>query len=205
MSKKRRWGLWPSRIAGELNGISGVAGVGGTAMGVAAWTALAGAAATTLMTGGATLAVGAVGYAIYTAVPPKLRSPEDVAGKTIDLNELADVDPPILRLAVVGPTRAGKTTLKNRLSFAWVGDCSPIREARIAEAFRRCAPDLRNGIKILNLQDIEWSIAPVILQCSSALGHRARTRRFFYTSIALYMAVAFLALTYAITRQILKF
>jgi len=122
MAGRRRWSRWPSRIASELNGMSGVAGVGGTAMGVAGWAGVAGTTATVLMSGGAALAVGAVGYAVYKAVPPVLRTPEDVVGHTIDLSELDDVDPPVLRLAVVGPTKAGKTTLKARLSFKGTPD-----------------------------------------------------------------------------------
>ncbi|EGW22673.1 GTPase domain-containing protein [Methylobacter tundripaludum] len=118
MAGKRRWKLWPSRIASKLNGISGVAGVGGTAMGIAGWTALAGTAiATSLMAGGAILAGGAMVHAVYKAIPPRLKRPEDFVGETIDISELENIDPPVLTLAIVGPTRAGKTTLKNRLSI----------------------------------------------------------------------------------------
>jgi hypothetical protein len=117
MRGKRRWGLWPRRITNELNGIGGLAGVGGTAIGIAGWTALAGTAATVLMSGGAVIAVGAFGYAMYKAVPPPLRRPEDVIGETLELEELDGIMPPVIRLAIVGPTQAGKTTLKHRLSF----------------------------------------------------------------------------------------
>ena len=86
-------------------------------MGVAGFTPLAGTAAPLLMGVGASVAVAAFGYAVYKAIPPVLRRPEDAVGETIDISELDDIYPPLLRLAIVGPTKAGKTTLKNRLGF----------------------------------------------------------------------------------------
>jgi hypothetical protein len=117
MMEHRRWKLWPNRISNELNGVSGLAGVGGTAIGVAGWAVLAGTAGTILMGGGAILAGGAFVYAIYKAVPPVLKHAPDLVGQTIELSELANIDPPLVKLAIVGATQSGKTTLKNRLSF----------------------------------------------------------------------------------------
>ena len=115
MAGKRRWSLWPKRIGSELNGVSGIAGVGGTAMGIAGISILAGPAAIALTTAGAAIAVGAAGYAVWKAVPPVMRKPEDVSGAELTLDELKSIHPPLLKLAVMGPSRAGKTTLKDRL------------------------------------------------------------------------------------------
>ncbi len=117
MLGKRKWTAWGGRLREELNGVSGIAGVGGTVITVASLAVFTGAAAVAIGTGGAVLAFGAVGYAMYKAVPPRLRKPEDVVNRTVGLHELNEVNPPILKLAIIGPSRAGKTTLKSRLSF----------------------------------------------------------------------------------------
>lgn len=118
MPFQRRWSQWPKRVANELNGVSGVAGVGGAAVGIASWSLLAGTAAFALSGAGAIITVGAFGYALVKAIPPAIRRPEDLVGKTITLNELANISPRIKALSIIGLTMAGKTTLKDRLSFA---------------------------------------------------------------------------------------
>jgi hypothetical protein len=117
MALKRRWAQWPSRIAEELNGVSGVAGVGGGIMGIGSWTLLGGNMALMLAATGTVITIGAFGYAIYKAVPPLMKRPEDLVGRNVSLDELKDIFPRITSLAIIGPTQAGKTTLKHRLSF----------------------------------------------------------------------------------------
>lgn len=115
---KRDWKAWPGRIPGELNGVSGVAGIGGAAMGVAGATVLAGtAAATALMFGGLAVVVGVSGYALLKAVPPKYLRPQDLVGRSISLADLERFCPSLKKIAFIGPRLAGKTTLKNRLIF----------------------------------------------------------------------------------------
>lgn len=116
MAKKRHWGRWPKQAKEELNGISGLAGVGGTVIGIGGLTLLAGPAALVCAVLGGTITVGAVGYALVKAVPPRLKSPEDLVGQTVPLKELESVLP-IRTLSIIGPTQAGKTTLRNRLAF----------------------------------------------------------------------------------------
>ena len=115
MKKKRRWSRLPKRLLGELNSVSGLAGVGGTAIGIGG-AAVAGITGTVILSSGAVIAIGAFGYAAYRAIPPVLSSPQDLVGRSVNLSELQNVSPRILRLAVVGPSRSGKTTLKQRLS-----------------------------------------------------------------------------------------
>jgi len=95
-------------------------------------------------------------------------------------------------------------TRQSTMKFAWVGDCSGIREESIGEAFKQSVPDLRQAIQDSNLADLEWSISPVILRCVAATQRRMRLRRFFYTSLAIYAIAALLAVAYAITRDLFK-
>jgi hypothetical protein len=116
MAGKRRWRQWPGRAAGELNGVSGVAGVGGIVLGAGGYgLGLAGTAALFTGIGGAVIVVGAVGYALFRAIPPLTRRPEDLIGQTIKIAELRNISQPIQTLSIIGMTESGKTTLKNRL------------------------------------------------------------------------------------------
>ncbi len=117
MVAKRRWSTWKKRIFNELNGVSGLVGVGGTAMTIAGLASPSSTTSTSISILGAALALGGIGYAVWEAVPPVMSSVENLVGKTIAINDIKDVYPQILTLAIVGPSRAGKTTLKNRLSF----------------------------------------------------------------------------------------
>ncbi|MEO6824911.1 MAG: hypothetical protein ABI167_09375 [Nitrosospira sp.] len=131
MALKRRWAQWPSRIAEELNGVSGVAGVGGGIMGIGSWTLLGGNMALMLAATGTVITIGAFGYAIFKAVPPLMKRPEDLVGRNVSLDELKDIFPRITSLAIIGPTQAGKTTLKHRLSF----DVAPPTRTQQASAY----------------------------------------------------------------------
>jgi hypothetical protein len=115
---KRRWSVWPKRAAAELNGVGGVASVGGAALGFAGWSLLAGSGAAALSGIGAVITVGAFGYALYRSVPPKLTPVEAMVGKVIPLEDLEKISPTVLRLAVIGPSMVGKTTLKDHITFS---------------------------------------------------------------------------------------
>jgi hypothetical protein len=117
MLERRRWGHLPRRIAHELNGLSGVAGAGGTITAVGALSILAGTAGLVVSGIGVALAVGAAGYAVYRAIPPKLRRPEEVVGIRITLSELETIHPVIPRLSIVGLSQSGKTTLRRSLAL----------------------------------------------------------------------------------------
>jgi hypothetical protein len=113
----RRWRQWPGRTVQELNGVSGVAGLGGIAIGAGSFAVLTGAAALALTGVGAVIVGGAAVYAAVRGIPPVLRPAEELVGQTVELQQLEDVYPPIPKLAIIGPSQAGKTTLRNRLSF----------------------------------------------------------------------------------------
>jgi hypothetical protein len=117
MPPRRRWSMFPQRIKEELNSIAGVAGVGGAALGVAG-VILTNPIAPVLVGLGILFCGPAFGYAIYKAIPPILRRPEDLVGQTVTLLELDNILPRIIRLSIVGRSMAGKTTLKDRLAFS---------------------------------------------------------------------------------------
>jgi hypothetical protein len=117
MGKKRQWGTWPRRISDQLNGVSGIAGVGGAVVSAAGWTLLAGLPATVLTVTGLGIAVLASGYAIAKAIPPQIKRAVDLVGIPTTLDEILKIQPRIPTLSIVGPSQAGKTTLKQRLKF----------------------------------------------------------------------------------------
>ena len=93
MPKTRRWAEWPKRVAGELNSVSGVAGVGGAAVGFAGWSLLAGAPALVLTGFGAVVTVAALGLAVYRSIPLAADSATELVGRTVTLPELAGIHP----------------------------------------------------------------------------------------------------------------
>jgi hypothetical protein len=114
---RRPWKLWPSRTVQELNGVSGVATLGGIAIGAGGLTILTGAAALALTGAGALIVAGAFGYAVVRGMPPKFKLPQELVGQVVDIHELSNVSPSIPMLSIIGPAQAGKTTLRHRLSF----------------------------------------------------------------------------------------
>jgi hypothetical protein len=117
MGKQREWGTWPRRISDQLNGVSGIAGVGGAVVSAAGWGLLAGLPATILTVTGLGIAALASGYALKKSIPPKIKSAVDFVGIPTTLDEILKIQPRIPTLSIVGPSQAGKTTLKQRLNF----------------------------------------------------------------------------------------
>lgn len=131
MQFRRRWAQWPKRISHELNGLSGVAGLGGVALGAGGLSFLAGTAAFVFTGLGAVVVVGATSYAAYKAIPPSMRRAEDLVGQFVELNELDNIHPALKKLSIIGQSQAGKTTLKNRLAF----DRMPVRRTQNISAY----------------------------------------------------------------------
>jgi hypothetical protein len=117
MSKRRRWSEWPKRSLSELNAYSGLASVGGVAFSISSWALLAGTASTILTGVGLVISVGAFGVAVVRAIPPALKQAEDLVGQEVSLSDLKSISPRILSVAIIGPSMAGKTTLRDRLTF----------------------------------------------------------------------------------------
>jgi hypothetical protein len=147
MPGKRRWKNWPKRLTTELNGVSGIAGVGGTALSVAGWTAVTGPVGIVLGGLGIVIAAGAFGHAIWKSIPPQLQKPEDLVGQNLSLDILAKVHPPVPTLGVVGPSKAGKTTLKSRLSH----QPTPTERTQVVRAY--IAPLVTTPVKYIAILD----------------------------------------------------
>jgi GTPase SAR1 family protein len=116
MAKRRNWTQYPARVSQQLNGVSGVAGVGGAAVGVAGLSLVTGVLSTVLVTGGLGITMVSLLYAIFKAVPPKFREPQELVGTSVNIDELARISPPVAAIAIIGPSQAGKTTLKYAFS-----------------------------------------------------------------------------------------
>jgi hypothetical protein len=118
MAGKRRWGSWFKRFSQELNGTSGLASLGGIFLAVIAFiglNAFSGMIASIAGAIGILITVVAVGIAAWKAIPPVLRRAGDLVGQRLSLDKLVNVDPPPLKLSVVGPQMAGKSTLVSRI------------------------------------------------------------------------------------------
>lgn len=117
--KRRLWKTWPKRLRSEFNEVGGFLAVVGFALAVAPFThdkptehpwlvaviVLAGL-------GGVVACVAA----ISKSWPEAIRPISDVYGKTIRLEEVATLDPPPLRIGIVGPSYSGKSTLMHRIA-----------------------------------------------------------------------------------------
>lgn len=108
----RRWKTWPQRFGKaltEAGGVVGLVGIGISAVGATV------AAPVVIGVGGATVG-GALVYAACRGIPPKMLSAMELVGTIIPLEVLDRIDPPILKLGIVGYTQSGKSTfLKNAL------------------------------------------------------------------------------------------
>jgi len=108
---KRQWKQWPSLTKKALNDTGSFTGLAGIGLGIAGVSL---ATPILLIIGGCTIG-GTLLYAGYRGIPPKMLSASNIDGQ-ISLSELETISPPILKIAIVGYTQAGKTTfLQNAL------------------------------------------------------------------------------------------
>lgn len=114
MKKSRDWTQYPKNINRELNGTSGLAAVG---LGIASVVGLASSAFAAsglgiAITGsGVLLTACAIGKSLWNAVPEQFCNPSDLVGQQFALAELPNIRGNVKKLCVVGPTKAGKSTL----------------------------------------------------------------------------------------------
>lgn len=118
MHSARRWLSWPKRTSDQLNGVAGVAGLGGVVFCIGTWVAISGPVGVVLASTGLVITLGTLGYAMYRAVPPKQTRATAMVGQVVELRDLSLVSDRLPRLSIVGPTMAGKTTLKDRLTLS---------------------------------------------------------------------------------------
>lgn len=92
---------------------------------------------------------------------------------------------------------------QSEMKFAWVGNCTSFRKKEIQALFEQSLSDLRYAFIDLDETSIEWSIAPLIFQCTKENERHLRMRRFFYMTLAIYGIAGLFAFGYLITRNIL--
>ncbi|WP_457531761.1 GTPase domain-containing protein [Vibrio coralliilyticus] len=73
--------------------------------------------AKSLSTVGFLVGILGIAYLVIKAYPPKVLQASECVGMTVSLQDLDYMTPSIEKLAIIGPTRTGKTTLKERLNF----------------------------------------------------------------------------------------
>lgn len=117
MTLKRRWSEFPIRFKDQLDSTATIASVGGIGLGAAGWGVLAPPFTLILVGIGAAITFGTLGYSALKAVPPKLIDAHELLGKVLPLSDLDRLSVKIPSVSIIGPSRAGKTTLRNRLSF----------------------------------------------------------------------------------------
>ena len=105
--------------------------MGGIAIGAASLPLVAGAAAVALAGVGTVMVVAAVATAATKGFPPAMKPAQELVGQVVELDALSNAAPTIQKLAIIGPGRAGKTTLRNRLAF----DLSPLTRTQEISAY----------------------------------------------------------------------
>lgn len=83
---------------------------------------------------------------------------------------------------------------KSGYRFCWVGMCSESDREKIHEAFNRYAADLLSGIQERDIDQVEWSLAPVILHCLEAQTRFKKRRLMFPILLAAYVMALLIAL-----------
>lgn len=117
MMAKRRWTEFPGRFKEQLDSTATVAGLGGIGLGAAGWGVLAPPLTSFAVGIGGAITVLTLSYSVLKAVPPKLIDAHGLLGTTLPLSDLDRLSVKIPSISIIGPSRAGKTTLRNRLSF----------------------------------------------------------------------------------------
>lgn len=106
MAGSRNWKIWPRKFAEKIESTSGMVAV---IAGAATLTGLIVAAPVAIAIGGVSLG-GAIIYAGVRSIPPKLSTAAENFGQKLSLENLAALDHPPIRLAVIGATQSGKST-----------------------------------------------------------------------------------------------
>lgn len=91
---------------------------------------------------------------------------------------------------------------QSSLSFAWVGFSSPSQTEHIRKTFNQCIPDLLDALKAEAIEDIEFSVAPIVLVCSDANERRKMSRRAMYWILALYGVMGMAVFVYTTVNKL---
>jgi hypothetical protein len=87
--------------------------------------------------------------------------------------------------------------------FYWVGSCPRSRRKVIDATFNRYITDVLSGIEEGDVEQVEWSISPTILECLNAQAHYIRIRQQYLFIVAIYALIILIAVVTSLARQIL--
>jgi hypothetical protein len=92
---------------------------------------------------------------------------------------------------------------KRKASYrlAWTGYCSSLRRDQIHEAFNAHVADVQSGIKEEDVEQIEWSLAPVIYLCVKAHERRNHFWRMMLFTLVSYGLIGLAALIVWLVKQ----
>ncbi|MGY3687541.1 GTPase domain-containing protein [Vibrio coralliilyticus] len=116
ISKPRRT-RWFKNIEDACKSASAIISTMGLIVGLSANSFLDAPLAKSLSTVGFLVGILGIAYLVIKAYPPKVLQASECVGMTVSLQDLDYMTPSIEKLAIIGPTRTGKTTLKERLNF----------------------------------------------------------------------------------------
>lgn len=80
-------------------------------------------------------------------------------------------------------------TRKAKYRFCWAGLASSLDKEQIDKTFDRYVADLQSGIEREDIEQIEWSLAPIILECTERDARRKAFRRFVLMYLCTLIAV----------------
>lgn len=113
--QRRRWGQFPRRLRDELNATNGIVGAIGFLFFLVPLLIHQGMATNFLAILGGTIGLAALATPVWNAIPPPLVRPDSLQGRRVALSRLNEISPEPIRLAIVGLSQAGKSTLIDRL------------------------------------------------------------------------------------------
>jgi len=94
---------------------------------------------------------------------------------------------------------------KSGYRLYWVGLCSESALREIREVFNLYAADLKYGIEAGDIEQIEWTLAPTLLRCSTANARQKRSRRIRNYFLALFVLLYTIALLFFLARYLFGF
>jgi hypothetical protein len=90
---------------------------------------------------------------------------------------------------------------KSSLNFAWVGLASQLRTDLIRNTFNRSLPDIFHALHSGTIEDVEFSIAPVILVCSEAHERRRQIHRARIGILSIYSVIVIAIFIYLALKE----
>jgi hypothetical protein len=96
----------------------------------------------------------------------------------------------------VDSMQASSEKRKASYRLVWEGYCSPMSRERINESFDTHVADIQSAIKSKSLEQIEWSVAPVVYLCTRAAMRRRARRRLMLFSFLAYALILLLVLIF---------